>query len=452
MNLELCGKLFESFRNGTLYVGFSGGADSTAALLAAKHFQERIGFHLTAVHFDHGLRGEESCREARDAARFAASHKIEFRLVELNLAHGANLEARARSARLSVWKQLAGNRHNTAVILGHHADDRAETLLLRLLRGSNTSGLVPLQERSRMEGVTFLRPLLRFRHNEIETFLRENGIFRWSIDSSNADESMARNALRHRILPALYHLTGGGECGIFRSLDALADDAAFLEAEADRRWNEIAGTTEIPFRFWRSQPPAMRVRLLRRFLSAESDRDFVPNRNFLNRFEEMLSSPSPELRRLPVDAERTLALRNESVFFLHSVPMEPSVWRWRKHPKTEWNGYSLSVEPVSAPIPITLYEALFDSDKLPDELILDRRRNGDRIVPFGESHSKSLKKLRCDRRIPSDSPLPVVRTNGGTILWAPGIRHSKYALVTPATTRPVRIACSEILKKESPPR
>ena len=90
MNLEICGKLFKSFRGGTLYAGFSGGADSTAVLLAARLYRERIGFRLTAVHFDHGLRGEESRGEARDAARFAAAHGIEFRLVELHLAPGPN--------------------------------------------------------------------------------------------------------------------------------------------------------------------------------------------------------------------------------------------------------------------------------------------------------------------------------------------------------------------------
>ena len=444
MNLEICGKLFESFRGGTLYAGFSGGADSTAVLLAARLYRKRIGFRLTAVHFDHGLRGEESRGEARDAARFAAAHGIEFRLVELHLAPGPNLEARARNARLDVWKRLAGNRHDAAVILGHHADDRAETLLLRLLRGSNASGLVPLRERSRVEGVTFLRPLLRFRRSEIEAFLRDNGISGWAVDSSNADESLTRNALRNRILPALYDLTPGSESGLFRSLDALADDAVFLEAEADRRWNEIAGTVEIPFGFWRRQPPAMRVRLLRRFLAAESGRDFVPNRSFLDRFEAMLSVPSPELRLLPVDAERTLALRNESVSFLRNPPATPAAWRWRELPETVWNGFRLTVETVSAAGPVTLYEALFDADALPDELIIDRRRDGDRLVPFGEAKPKPLKKLRCDRKIPAGSPLPVLRTNAGTILWAPGIRHSNHAAATPATARLVRFACAAI--------
>ena len=156
------------------------------------------------------------------------------------------------------------------------------------------------------------------------------------------------------------------------------------------------------------------------------------------------SAPSPELRLLPVDAERTLVLRNESVSFLRNPPANPAAWRWRELPETMWNGFRLTVEPVSTAEPVTLYEALFDADALPDELILDRRRDGDRLVPFGEAKPKPLKKLRCDRKIPAGSPLPVLRTNAGTILWAPGIRHSNHAAATPATARLVRFACAAI--------
>lgn len=408
MNLEICGKLFESFRGGTLYAGFSGGADSTAVLLAARLYRERIGLSPHRRPFRPRLRGEESRGEARDAARFAAAHGIEFRLVELHLDPGPNLEARARNARLDVWKRLG---REPSRCRGHPRASRrrpGRNAAAAVLRGSNASGLVPLRERSRVEGVTFLRPLLRFRRSEIEAFLRDNGISGWAVDSSNADESLTRNALRNRILPALYDLTPGSESGLFRSLDALADDAVFLEAEADRRWNEIAGTVEIPFGFWAPAAPRHAGAAARRFLAAESGHDFVPNRSFLDRFEAMLSVPSPELRLLPVDAERTLALRNESVSFLRNSPANPAAWRWRELPETVWNGFRLTVETVSAAGPVTLYEALFDADALPDELILDRRRRRRPPRPLRRSKAETAQKAALRPEDPGRSPLPVL--------------------------------------------
>ena len=433
MNLENCSKLFESFRGETLYVGFSGGADSTAALLLAA----QSGFRVIAVHFDHGLRGGESRREAEAARSFAAARGIEFRLCELGLTPGPNLEAAARAARLTVWKQLAADRPDVAVVLGHHADDRAETLLLRLLRGANASGLAALREVSRVEGVTFLRPLLRVRRREIEEFLHEQGIGEWAEDSSNADESLTRNAIRRRILPALRGLTRGGGTGILHSLDAIEDDAAFLEAEAERRFREASPKERASFAFWRGQPPAMRIRLLRLFVAAETGRDFIPGRALFERFDALLAAPSPEARRLPLDAGRTLLLRGETLTLRKTEQgnSNPAAWNWGTEPEIRWNGFLLRAEAIPSPVPGTADSALFDADALPPELLIDRRRNGDRIIPFGETTPRPLKKLRTDRGIPADDPRPVLRGPAGELYWAPGIRHSDLARITAATER-----------------
>ena len=440
MNLENCAELFESFRRGILFVGFSGGADSTAALLVAA----KSGCRTVAVHFDHGLRGEESRREAEEARSFAAARDIEFRLFRLELAPGPNLEAAARVARLAVWKELAAGRPDAAVVLGHHADDRAETLLLRLLRGSNASGLTALRETSRVEGVTFLRPLLRVRRGEIETYLRDvHGIRNWAEDSSNADESLTRNALRRRILPDLSRLTPGSGAGIFHSLDAVEDDARFLEAEAERRYREATAEERASFAFWTIQPPAMRVRLLRQFVAEASKRDFIPNRALLERFDSLLAAPSPEARLLQLDAERTLLFRNETLELKQeATPHGPAVWNWQTTPEFVWNGFRFRAEPIASPVPGTDDSALFDADALPAELVADRRRNGDRIVPFGESAPRSLKKLRTDRGLPTEDPRPVLRGRNGDLFWAPGIRHSNLARITAATERIVRLTLS----------
>lgn len=446
MNLEICSKLFESFRGDTLYAGFSGGADSTAALLLAERFGRKSGCRVAAVHIDHGLRDGESRAEAEAARRFVEERGIEFLLFRLELTPGPNLEAAARAARLTVWKQLAADRPGTAVVLGHHADDRAETLLLRLLRGSNVSGLAALREVSRVEGVTFLRPLLRVRRGDVEAFLREEcGIRTWAEDSSNADETLTRNALRRRILPALYGATGGGEAGLFRSLDALADDAGFLEAEAERRFRAATEEERAAFAFWRNQPPAMRIRLLRRFVAEQSGRDFIPNHALLERFNARLSAPSPEPRILELDADRALLLRGETLAFRRTEeppPEEPAVWAWEQTPEFRWNGFLLRAEFPASPVAAGNDAALFDADRLPSPLLVDRRRAGDRMIPFGESSPRTLKKLRIDRKLGSDFDRPVLRGPDGEIHWAPGIRHSDLAKVTEATERTVLLTIS----------
>ena len=219
MKLDDCGKLFAPFKHGHIFVGFSGGADSTAALLIAQMFQKKYSYQLTAIHFDHGLRGQESTREAADAQQFALDHAIEFKLIKLNLTPGAGIENRARAARLKVWQQLVKAEPHSAVVLGHHADDRAENLLLRLARGANATGLTSMRNQSIVNQVIFLRPLLNFTRAEIEEFLKKNGIFEWANDSSNAEGQFRRNILRNQILPELYTKLPGAQTGIRRSLE-----------------------------------------------------------------------------------------------------------------------------------------------------------------------------------------------------------------------------------------
>ena len=118
----------------------------------------------------------------------------------------------------------------------------------------------------------------------------------------------------------------------------------------------------------------------------------------------------------------------------------PEVWRWRSNPRFRWGEFQLELHPFSsADAPPTLFEARFDAALLPDELVVDRRRPGDRILPFGRTTELSLKKLRIDRKLPFDYPCPVLREPNGRVLWAPGIRHSACAPLSAATTQAVEI-------------
>ena len=171
--MDFSEQLFAKFSGCRIFCGFSGGADSTAALLLARKYQKRFGYDLSAVHFNHHLRGAESDREAQDAEKFAKSLDIPFQCIDLVIPPGENLESAARNARLEFWKKIAPP--GSAVLLGHHADDRRENLLIRLCRGSNSWGLSSMRAESTVEGVTFIRPLLKMTRQEIERFLRSCG-------------------------------------------------------------------------------------------------------------------------------------------------------------------------------------------------------------------------------------------------------------------------------------
>ncbi|MGA1077030.1 MAG: tRNA lysidine(34) synthetase TilS, partial [Ilumatobacteraceae bacterium] len=161
---------------------FSGGADSTALLILARE----AGLRPVAHHVDHGIR-PTSGDEARRAASIAESLGIDVEVHEVTVEPGPNLEARAREARLAAIP--AGS------MTGHTADDQAETVLLRLLRGSGPTGLAAMRPGPE-------HPILGLRRSETVELCRRMGIDP-IVDESNSDPSIRRNRVRSELLPLL---------------------------------------------------------------------------------------------------------------------------------------------------------------------------------------------------------------------------------------------------------
>ena len=121
----------------------------------------------------------------------------------------------------------------------------------------------------------------------------------------------------------------------------------------------------------------------------------------------------------------------------------PFSWAWRQLPAVTLQRWHFTVSEVSAPGNCPPDTAFFDADKLPDVLEITPPRPGDRMIPFGGETAVKIKKLRIDRHITSDHPLPVMRTGEG-ICWAPMIRHSAMAAVTDRTCRIVKFEFKEL--------
>lgn len=180
----------------------SGGPDSTAAL----HVLAGLDVTLTAVGVDHGLRAEARA-ELEGAAELARRLDVGFETRSVHVEPGPNLQARARRARHAALQGAARTLAADAIVLGHTADDRAETVLIRLLRGSGARGLAAMPPRAPgLEGETpLVRPLLLARRGDVLAHLERHGL-NWSDDPSNQDKRYLRTRVRNEVLPLLDRL------------------------------------------------------------------------------------------------------------------------------------------------------------------------------------------------------------------------------------------------------
>ena len=408
----------------TFLVGFSGGADSTAALLLLR---ENPDNRIVAVHFNHHLRGAESDLEAENAARFTSERNIEFRLIDLVIAPGSNLEARARQARLDAWKKLICEYENPIVVTGHHRDDCIENMFLRMGRGSNVSGLTGLHITSEVCGVKFFRPLIIYSREDIEEFLRERGVTTWAVDSSNLGCDYSRNALRNRILPELYQLFPGGRKAFEQTLSNLEYDASFIDGEALFRYRNADDRFEVEF--WLDQPRALTVRMLKMLCKELFGDDRPLSSGMVESFTAMVEAGKSGICVL--DETRKLYFADGRIFPLEKVEDFELLWDYRNESELSLPGnWKISCKMVDAlPGSCQNDEAFFDVEALPEELTLATVRAGEKMVPFGRENPVPLKKLRVDAKVPALQVPPVLKA-GDQVIWFPGIRRSNVAPVT----------------------
>ena len=198
----------------TVVVAVSGGPDSLALLDVLARLRARLRFSVVAHGVDHGLRAE-AARELELARDLAHRHDLELGITRVAVPRGGNLQSRARDARLGALRAAATACGATRIATGHHADDRAETVLLRLLRGSSPRGLACLPP---VDG-DLVRPLLRARRTDVLAHLARHRIA-FAEDPSNLDPRFLRTRVRAELLPLLTRLSPG----IVDHLNALADD------------------------------------------------------------------------------------------------------------------------------------------------------------------------------------------------------------------------------------
>jgi len=188
----------EKIPHGRWAIGVSGGADSVALLLLL-HERPEISLHV--VHLDHQTRGEESTADAEFVRELAGKLKLPATIArrdqiepEMN-ALPKNRSARFRAIRLELFRRVVEREKLDGVVLAHHADDQAETIVLRLLRGSGPTGLGGMKPRQQIGGMCIMRPLLSVRRQQLREYLVQIGQT-CREDASNQSDRYARNRLR----------------------------------------------------------------------------------------------------------------------------------------------------------------------------------------------------------------------------------------------------------------
>jgi len=259
--------------NSSLVAAVSGGADSVSMLDALLRLNGRgkLQVRVAVAHLNHQLRGEESDRDEAFVERLAAQNNLKCAIERIAVAETAvaekrNLEATARRLRYEFLARVAEDFGAEFILTAHTQDDQAETVLMRLLRGSGAEGLRGIHPvRPICENISLIRPMLDVTRADVLAHCEKYGI-EFCTDSSNFSGELTRNRIRQELMPVLKSFNPRSSEGIARMASLLADDDDFLQKLAEIVLAEAREGTNIKIKPLLQQHPAIRRRVLRLWL------------------------------------------------------------------------------------------------------------------------------------------------------------------------------------------
>ena len=374
----------------------SGGADSMALLFAMYLLKEKLGIDLSAAHFNHHLRGQESDRDEQFVKNFCDGYGIPLHLGSGEIVPGnKGLEAAARDARYAFLCSLPGT-----IATAHTADDNAETVLMHLVRGTGLKGLgaiAPINGR-------VIRPMLGITRAEVEAFLEEYHVEHIT-DSSNDTDAFLRNRLRHHVMPLLTKENPKLAENLSAMALRLRQDEEALSQLAES--GDILSVTAL-----RAQPPAIRVRSLEQFLKKCGVRELEAQH--IELAQALVFSDNPSARG-SFPGGITVSRNYDTLEVLSGEPQQ---------------NMRILCSPAHA---IINTPEVFTVNPV-GTVHIRARKSGDVMRLSGGS--KSLKKLFIDRKIPAAyrDLVPVICDDAGIIgVYGIGVNLDRVATALPAT-------------------
>lgn len=377
-----------------LCVAFSGGPDSTALLHALAQLPEARGRDLRALHVDHGLHAD-SAAWARHCADLCEALEVPLTVVRVKVddSRGEGIEAAARRARRAAFAEHLGDGEWLA--LAHHRDDQVETVLLKLLRGAGPEGLGGMRPLRPFARGFLWRPLLETSRGSLRKYLSKNELLCVD-DPANDDPRFSRNVLRREILPHFSEHWQHADTSILHAAQLCRAAADYIDAIAQTALATLrrdAGTLDAPG--WLALPEALRAPVLDAWLHAggfSAPRD--ASRAELAKQAANASEDSAPVIAWPGTEVRIWGGR------LHAMP--PLVFPaadWH----AQWNGAPLELPDGCGMLRLETAgpPSTHATDSLLDPPLTVRfRRGGERIKPTGDPHTRELRDLFQQARMP----------------------------------------------------
>jgi tRNA(Ile)-lysidine synthase len=420
-------------------VAVSGGADSVALLTLLLELRAESGIVLSVAHVNHKLRGDESDEDERFVAQLAREHAMDLHVGLAPVdARSSGIEAAARELRYGFFRELAREGRATKIVTAHTLDDQAETVLLRIFRGTGIRGLAGIHPRIIFEDAArafgeVVRPLLGVRRAALLDYLRATGQ-KWREDSSNQSADFLRNRLRHRLLPVITEEFGQA------AVEHMAELAEIARAE-DQHWvvhpevrTESGGGSEaphlmslpigsLPIGSLLALPLASQRRLVRNWMGANTP-GLATSFRLIEEVLDLARGKAGGRLDMP-DGWSLRSEQQELQLFPGSGAVADYQYVLAVPGAVEVRELGARIEARvvgASAVPDEERGQLLDPARIPKQIVIRNWRPGDRFWPAHTRSAKKVKELLSDRHATgAEKKLwPIAAAEDGEIVWMRG--------------------------------
>ncbi|HNX37455.1 MAG TPA: tRNA lysidine(34) synthetase TilS [Candidatus Cloacimonadota bacterium] len=437
-----------------LLLGCSGGADSLAMLLLFTRLRTQLDLSLLVLHLNHQSRGPENEREAELVKSYCQKLNVPLVIRKLGPLSRADFENQAHLSRAREFELILRLYKFDKIVLGHHKNDQAETVLMNLIRGAGINGMSGIKPISG----DYLHPLLSFTHAELCDLLKEEGIT-WAEDPSNEDNSFRRNYLRNSLIPQIRE-------ELNPNLIEKLSRQAMINYQAEQILREAAvrqlkkATIDQGQGWWILDLSLLtklreieQYYVLKKVVTALSgtDRDF-----FWHSFEEILGlysgggSKFTTLQHGITVRKVYQELHFSNVIATKEVVQEPLVLDEDRN-RAVFLNYRFSFKYLKV-VPKNLFEnpniIYLDADKIEFPITIRTRTSGDRFIPRGMKDLKKLKDFFIDEKVPKfERDNIAVFADGRKIIWIAGYRADQRVCPDEKSVRYLQITAESLHEK-----
>ncbi len=406
-------------RGKRICVAVSGGIDSVSLLHDLQNHREAYGYILSAVHCQHGIRGEDSLEDMRFVQDLCNRYGVPLTIFEEDCIARAkqekcSLETSARHFRYECFTKLIDGDKADYIATAHHKNDEAETVLFRLARGTSLTGARGMTE----ESAYILRPFLFWTRADIERYAKENGLSHRE-DCTNAQTDATRNKLRLQVLPALEDAVPGAVENLARFAQLAGEDDEYLYRQSKSLLSQHSVGYMVAFSV---EKPLFKRACLTALKALGVERDYT--RVHLELLFELQDKQRGAVLSMPKGVQAQKMQKGVYLYVTKALPKLAKAPKYFTANGFDGGRYEVKIvareeDAQGACMPVLRV----DMDKIPPNAVFRFRKDGDKMKVFG-GKTKTLKKLFNERKtdVRQREALPVIADgNTGEIYVVCGV-------------------------------